>query len=176
MRSKKEKILLVLYTVFAKNLPQSRHFPLARKFRLLFGKLIMKDVGKQVNLEKGAMFNGEVSIGDYSGIGVDCEMNGPVLIGKYVNMGPEVVVYTQNHSSSRTDIPMQKQGYDDIRPVVIGNDVWIGRRVIILPGVQIGDGCIIGAGAVVVKDIPPYSVAVGNPAKIAKLRKGIKNV
>ena len=131
----------------------------------------MKRVGKHVNIEKGAIFNGEVVIGDYSGIGVNRELNGPVTIGKYVMMGSEVVVYTRNHSSSRTDIPMQNQGYDSVRPVIIGDDVWIGRRVIILPGVQIGEGCIIGAGAVVAKDIPPYSVVVGNPAKIIKNRK-----
>lgn len=134
----------------------------------------MSNVGKQVNIEKGATFNGKVSIGDYSGIGVDCEMNGPVTIGRYVNMGPEVVVYTQNHAFNRIDIPMQKQGYDNVRPVVIGDDVWIGRRVIILPGVKIGEGCVIGAGAIVAKDIPPYSVVVGNPAKIVKVRKEIK--
>ena len=174
MKIKNEKILLVVYTIFAKNLPQSRHFPLAKKLRVFFGKLIMGYIGSQVNIEKGASFNRQVSIGDYSGIGVNCELNGPVTIGKYVNMGPEVIVYTQNHSSKRTDIPMQKQGYDDIRPVVIGDDVWLGRRVIILPGVKIGEGCVIGAGAVVAKDIPPYSVVVGNPARIVKLRKDVK--
>ena len=56
-------------------------------------------------------------------------------------------------------------------PVKIGDDVWIGRRVIILPGVTIGDGCIIGAGAVITKDIPPYSVVVGVPAKVVRRRK-----
>lgn len=52
----------------------------------------------------------------------------------------------------------------------IGNDVWIGRRAIIMPGVSIGDGCIIGAGAVVTKDVPPFSVAGGVPAKVIKSR------
>lgn len=50
-------------------------------------------------------------------------------------------------------------------------EIWIGRRVIILPGVKIGDGCVIGAGAVVSKDTPPYSVVVGNPARVVKFRK-----
>jgi maltose O-acetyltransferase len=86
-------------------------------------------------------------------------------------MGPEVVIYTQNHSSKRTDITMQEQGFDNAKPVIIGNDVWIGRRVIILPGVIIGKGSVIGAGAVVSKNIPAYSVAVGNPAKVVKNRK-----
>ena len=53
---------------------------------------------------------------------------------------------------------------------VIGNDVWIGQNVTIMPGVNVGDGCIIGANAVVAKDIPPYSIAVGNPARVVKRR------
>ena len=57
-----------------------------------------------------------------------------------------------------------------VKPIVIEDDVWIGRRVIILPGVTIGRGSVIGAGAVVAKDIPPYSVAVGNPCKVVRNR------
>ena len=53
---------------------------------------------------------------------------------------------------------------------VIGNDVWIGQNVTIMPGVKVGDGCIIGTNAVVAKDIPPYSIAVGNPARVIKRR------
>lgn len=174
MKSIKEKILLVLYILLGKNLPISRHFLPAKKIRVFFAKLIMESVGKGVNIEKGAIFNSQVSVGDYSGIGVNCEINGPVKIGNYVMMGPEVVIYTRNHTTSRTDIPMQKQGFDDVKPVIIGDDVWIGRRAIILPGVKIGEGCIIGAGAVVTKDTPPYSVVVGNPARVVKIRKGVE--
>lgn len=66
---------------------------------------------------------------------------------------------------------MGKQGgSDEVRPVTVGNDVWIGRRAIIMPGVKIGNGCIIGAAAVVTKDIPDYSIAVGVPAKPVKSR------
>ena len=59
----------------------------------------------------------------------------------------------------------------DFKPVHIGNDVWLGSRVTILPGVNIGNGCIIGASAVVTKDVPDYAVVGGNPAKILKYRK-----
>jgi maltose O-acetyltransferase len=93
-----------------------------------------------------------------------------VIIGDNVMMGPEVVFYTTRHNNSRTDIPMNMQGIETGIPIVIGNDVWIGRRAIILPGVTIGDGCIIGAGAVVTKSFPPYSVIGGVPAKIVKNR------
>lgn len=65
---------------------------------------------------------------------------------------------------------MRKQGMTEIRPVHIEDDVWIGARVCILPGVTIGKGSVIGACAVVSKSIPPYSVAVGNPAKVVKTR------
>ena len=86
-------------------------------------------------------------------------------------MGPYVKMYVQNHNFSRTDIPMNQQGNSPVRPIVIGDDVWIGANVIILPGVSIGTGCVIGAGSVVTKSLPEYSVVAGNPAKIIKNRK-----
>ncbi|ASM48732.1 chloramphenicol O-acetyltransferase [Pseudoalteromonas espejiana DSM 9414] len=85
-------------------------------------------------------------------------------------MGPEVVVYTRNHAIDRVDIPMCQQGFKEIAPVYIEDDVWIGRRVIILPGVSIGKGCVLGAGSVIAKDIPPYSIVVGNPGKVIRNR------
>ena len=85
-------------------------------------------------------------------------------------MGPEVLIYTQNHCTSNPDVPMRTQGMTQIMPVIIEDDVWIGARVCILPGVVIGKGSVIGACAVVSKSIPPYSVAVGNPAKVVKIR------
>lgn len=80
-------------------------------------------------------------------------------------MGTDVIIITRNHRFDRTDIPMMEQGFEEERPVYIGNDVWIGDRVLILPGVHIGDGSIIAAGAVVTKDVPPYSIVAGVPAR-----------
>lgn len=122
------------------------------------------------NIEKAASFNKQLKIGDKSGIGYKCECSGPITIGNNVMMGPEVVIYTRNHKRDSIDIPMCEQGFDDFKPVTIGDDVWLGRRVMIMPGVTIGNHCIIGAGAVVAKDIPDYAVVVGNPAKIVKYR------
>ena len=93
-----------------------------------------------------------------------------LLLGNNVMMGPEVVIYTSGHKHDRIDIPMMEQGSSETQPVIIGNDVWIGRRAIIMPGVTIGDGVIVGAGAVVTKNIEPYMVAVGVPAKAIKSR------
>ena len=117
------------------------------------------------------MFGPETKIGNNSGIGINCEVYGPVEIGENVMMGPEVVIYTSGHNYSRTDIPIMQQGSTDKKAVKIGNDVWIGRRAIIMPGVSVGDGCVIGAGAVVTHDVPAFTVVGGVPAKVIKERR-----
>jgi len=132
---------------------------------------LFDSVGKNINVEKGANFGTGrgISIGDNSGLGVYCNVRGPLEIGKDVMMGPNVRIITHSHNYSRTDIPMRKQG-GAIYGVKIGDDVWIGANVIILPGVSIGNGVIIGAGAVVTRDIPDYSIIGGVPAKVIKSR------
>jgi maltose O-acetyltransferase len=85
-------------------------------------------------------------------------------------MGPHVTINGANHNFERTDIPMRKQGVKKYPPVVIEDDVWIGSHVIIMPGLIIKKGTIIGAGAIVTKDFPAYSVIGGNPAKLIKSR------
>ena len=86
-------------------------------------------------------------------------------------MGPECKIYTINHRFNDIDKPMRLQGFQEERPVFIGDDVWIGGKVIILPGVHIGNHCIIGAGSVVTKDVPEWEIVAGNPARIKKYRK-----
>lgn len=129
--------------------------------------------GKNINVEKKADFGkGDgIIIGDNSGLGVNCSVRGPLEIGSNVMMGPEVRIMTSKHSTSRTDIPMNQQGHLPKQKVIIGDDVWIGARVIILPGLSIGSGSIIGAGAVVTKDVPEYAIVAGVPAKVIKFRK-----
>ncbi|WP_319586143.1 DapH/DapD/GlmU-related protein [uncultured Desulfobulbus sp.] len=143
---------------------------LSKRIRVFFASRFLAKCGKNVNIETRSIFGFQVEIGDYSGIGVRAKLIGPVIIGKYVNMGPDVLIHTRNHKTDDPTIIMQKQGFDVVKPVTIEDDVWIGERVIILPGVTIGQGSVIGAGAVVAKSIPPYSVAVGNPARVVKSR------
>lgn len=170
MWTKKKKLYYVLYLITAAWFPSSSHSELSRKWRCFWAKRIAKEFGSGVNVERYAKFSPELSIGDNSGIGINACINGPVRIGRDVMMGQDVIVYTTRHNDDRTDIPMKKQGMKEVSPVIIGDDVWIGGRVIILPGVTIGKGSIIGAGAVVSRDIPEYSVAAGVPARVVRTR------
>ena len=112
----------------------------------------------------------QVTLGKRSGIGEDSIISGKVTIGDNVMIGPELMCYTTNHQIKRTDIPMIDQGFSEMYPIIIGDDVWIGSRVIILGG-KIGNGAVIGAGAVVTHDIPSNAVVGGNPAKVIKMRE-----
>ncbi len=94
------------------------------------------------------------------------------MIGNNVMMAPDVVILTQNHKFDRRDIPMIEQGFKDEQPVAICDDVWIGVRVIILPGVTVGKGTILASGAIVTKDVPEYAIVCSNPARVIKERQG----
>ena len=142
-----------------------------KKIRAFFAKLFCGSVGADVNIQKKARFSHNCTIGDYSEIGEGSRLYGEVHVGKYVMMGPQCWIYTQNHEFNKLDRPMALQGPQVAKPVFICDDVWIGGRVTILPGVTIGEGSIIGAGAVVTKDVPPYSIVGGNPAKVIRMRK-----
>lgn len=113
----------------------------------------------------------DIEVGDFSSLGDRCIIQSGCVIGNDVMMGPDVKIYTKGHEFSDLKMPMRLQG-NYYFPVVIGNDVWIGANAIILPGVSVGDHAIIGAGAIVTKDVPDFAVVGGNPAKILKFRKG----
>ena len=118
-------------------------------------------------------YSENISIGDnvWIGKGADFDGAGGITIGNGVIFAPNVVIYSRTHNFN--SLELKALPFDNIMlisPVVIKDYVWIGRMVIILPGVTIGKGAIIGAGAVISKDVPDYAVVVGNPAKIVKYR------
>lgn len=170
----KRKIVLAIYYLLLRHLPRTDFFNIkwVRKLRSNVGYCLFDHYGGG-NIEKGAYFGDGRGLwmGKASGLGVNCHIQRPCQIGDYVMMGSDVVIFTMNHRADRTDIHMGAQGMTEKRKVTIGNDGWIGQRVMIMPGVTIGDGCIIAAGAVVTKGIPPYSIAGGVPARVLKSRK-----
>jgi maltose O-acetyltransferase len=93
---------------------------------------------------------------------LDCA---PIEIGDDLQMAPAVQLYTAYHPLDRAT---RVAGWEAAKPIRIGNAVWIGGGVIVLPGVTIGDGCVVGAGSVVTRDLPPGTLAVGNPARIVR--------
>ena len=88
-----------------------------------------------------------------------------ITVGDNVFIGPSCGFYTANHP---LDYQTRNQGIEQALPILIGNNVWLGGNVIVLPGVEIGDGCVIGAGSVVTKDIEANSIATGVPCKVIK--------
>lgn len=169
-------IAKIIYDLFAKHLPESnsRYNFGQRSIRAWCTKLIVDYSGKNINVEKGASFPRKLSIGHNSGIGICARIHGECIIGNDVMMGPNCTIYTRNHQFCNLEIPMNRQGFTNERKVVIGNDVWIGGNVIILPGVYIGDHSIIGAGSVVTKNVEEWTIVAGNPAEVIKYRKDLK--
>lgn len=142
--------------------------------RGVFYKLFLKKAGRNLLIQHDFLFRNlkYISLGDYVYIGHHVEIIASekgVNIGNHVMISPYVVMISQNHGVERSGVTMdiQKQ---TTKKIEIGDDVWIGTHAIILPGVTINKGAIIGAGAVVTKDVKPYSIVGGVPAKFIKFR------
>ena len=166
------RICRVIYFGFANKLPSSagKNGERYRKIRYFFGSRFVANCGREVNFEKNSHFNPELEIGDRSGVGTNTDLSGHIIIGNDVMMGPNVTMRTYSHAHDRLDIPMNQQGFEPEKVMHIGDDVWIGANVTILPGVNVGSHCILGAGAVVTKDVPDYAIVGGCPAKIIRMR------
>lgn len=116
---------------------------------------------------------GDVTIGDYTRIGIHCTVIGPVCIGSHVNLAQGITVTALNHNFEDLTQRIDQQGIST-KAVVIGDDVWIGANSVILPGVTIGRHAVVAAGAVVTKDVPDNCVVAGVPARVIKqLKAGI---
>ena len=132
-------------------------------------------IGKYAIIRPSNIYGGAIGagliVGDNSNIGpgayIGC--SGLITIGKNVMMSPGVSIYAENHNFSDTTLPMKDQGVT-VEFVNIEDDCWLASNCIILAGVTIGKGSVIAAGAVVTKDVPPYSVVAGSPAVVIKSR------
>ena len=160
---------MVMRCLFA--LPRYRFL---NRFKSLFLRLNGAVVGKRVVFYPGLWIapGRNLVIGDDVDLawGVLIESAGGVTIGDRTLIGFGTKIFSRNHIVPPGHGLIFSSGHVN-KPVTIGNDVWLGANVIVLPGRTIGDGAVVGAGSVVTKDVPPYAVVVGNPAKILTLRE-----
>lgn len=163
----------ILYDICASHLPRS-HWPvvgrMACKLRWRCVRGFAANCGNDVLIENSVSLDSGVSIGNHVEINENCFLAN-IVIGDYCIIAPQCYVVNRNHGFNDPDVPVRKQGYQSEAPPILGRDVWVGVRVILLPGVIVGNGAIIAAGAVVNRDIPPYAIAAGVPAKVVGWRK-----
>tara|TARA_B110001450_G_C17637054_1_gene487630 strand:- start:490 stop:1143 length:654 start_codon:yes stop_codon:yes gene_type:complete len=166
-----KKIILRVYWTY-KNFKNNSHV-------YNYNLSIKTKIGKKVRVDKGTEIH-KLELGDYSSI------SGPsyiedAIIGKYCSIARNTVIAPSSHNyewvSTSHLLTLKDFGFinEDILssqadPVIIGNDVWIGINAIVLRGIKIGDGAVVAAGAVVTKDVAPYSIVGGVPAKHIKFR------
>lgn len=161
-----------LYHVIASWLPHyqlGRTWVIPKKLRAVAARLYFQHCGKDVDVGRFVKLSSTISLGDRSSIGDFSYLQGNILIGNDVMMAPRCALIADNHRFEDTTRPMNTQGTEHDK-IVIGNDVWLGYGVTILPGVSVGDGAICAAGAVVTKDVEPFTIVGGNPAKVIKKR------
>ncbi|HAO93314.1 MAG: hypothetical protein A2X93_07225 [Deltaproteobacteria bacterium GWC2_56_8] len=171
----KRLLFYIIYYFFAIKLSYGDRWGvfgrLSHEFRTFVCRRIFKKTGKIFGVGKNADFGfgGHlITMGECANIGNHAWIrgNGELILGDHIMMGEYVMIYTQDHKISG-------KGYDGsvVRPVKIGNHVWIGGRVTILKGVTIGDNAVVGAGSVVTKDVPKDAIVAGNPAKVIRMRE-----
>lgn len=162
---------LVVYYSVLMHLPSRSFGPFGVRLREIAARRIFRSCGKNINIASEVRFGrgNRLSIGDRSGIGergyIVC-MN-DVTIGSDVMIGPEVMILTGGHDYSDPALTLIDQRTVSA-PVVINDDVWIGARALILPGVTVGTRAVIAAGSVVTRDVPSGTIVAGNPARTIK--------
>jgi acetyltransferase-like isoleucine patch superfamily enzyme len=147
----------IIYRSVRMDTPPYRHFSLGRKSVIESFSCINNAVG-------------DVLIGDFTRIGLHNTIIGPVTIGNHVNLAKGVTITALNHNFEDITLRIDQQGVST-NTVTISDDVWIGTNSVVLPGVTIGTHSVVAAGAVVTKDVPPYTIVAGGPAKVIKTIK-----
>ena len=156
------------------------------EIKLFFMKIILRKKGVIIHnncVVGGVEFRGKatiepycrlvgdttISIGDNFYMNAGCHILGDITIGDDVMIGPKTVIWGRDHGIEKNKLIKEQPHYK--KPIVIGNDVWIGANVTILKGVTKNKGAVVGAGSVITKDIPEFAIVVGNPAKVLKYRE-----
>lgn len=130
----------------------------------------LKNISKNCLVSKNCHVSRDFEAGEYSYVGPNCIIYPRVKIGNYTILANEVQIIGSDHVFDNPDLPIYFSGREKLKETVIGNDCWIGARSTIMTGVRIGDGSIVAAASVVTRDVPPYSIVAGVPAKIIRKR------
>lgn len=125
----------------------------------------LKDVHPTFYIAGKALIAPDLKADAYSFINAGCRVGPGVSLGKYTMLGPEVAIIGGDHRWDQPGTPTIFSGRPELKPTVIEDDAWLGFRATVIAGVRIGRGAIIAAGAVVTKDVPPYEIHGGVPAK-----------
>lgn len=164
----KRILFWTLYRGFASRLPNRPR--IFRRVRSFFASGYCVDVSRKANINRNVRLSPDVTIAPHGGVGANSELSGEVHIGAHVTMGPGCVFITGDHP-----VPGDYGNFRDHTPthraISIEEDAFIGARVLLLPGVTVGRGAVVGAGAVVAKNVAAGAVVVGNPAKEIRRRK-----
>jgi maltose O-acetyltransferase len=167
------RIKIIIYYIFVKHIPNSRYCSFFNSFRVWYLQSVLRILKK----DRRNKFQENIYIGDASKIriGAGVQINEGVfiqgaIIGDYVMVAPNVTILSSKHNHKRLDIPMVFQGEEKDLIVTIEDDVWLGRNVLVMPGVTIKRGAIVAAGAVVTCDVPELSIVAGIPARVIKYR------
>lgn len=166
-------IYLFLYYLFFTKLPNSA-VPFGKYLNIVRVNLIkhILPVGNHCKIQKNVYFGSGKNIS----IGNNCQINDNVRldnvhIGDNVMIGRDTIFLGKTHIYKDCTKPMIEQGQKTLNSTIIENDIWIGARVIIMPSINIAEGCIIGAGSILTKDTVAFGVYGGNPARLIKKRK-----
>ena len=173
MRNIISKINLILYYSICSKLPNSS-FPLGQ----IYNKIRISTINNIIKIGKGCKIQRNVYFGNGKGveIGNHCQINDNVRldnikIGNNIMIARDCIFLGKMHEHNDINMPMNIQGAKISFPTILEDDIWIGARVIVMPGIKISKGCIIGAGAVLTKDTVEYGIYGGIPAKLIKFRK-----
>lgn len=125
-------------------------------------------------IQSGKYISKDLTTGKFGFVGKECHLGPKVILGDYVMLAPRVAIVGDDHIFEKAGSPIIFSGRPSLRETKIDSDAWIGFGVIIMSGVKVGRGAIVAAGSVVTRDVPPYQVYGGVPAKYLRDRFGSK--
>ena len=168
-------ICYICYYFFAYYLPENQWVggKLWNALRVFFARPLLRECGKDIHIDRHVNFGkGDLlTLKDHSGVGANSKLIGDITFERWSATSFNIFITAYGRKMDRTDIHILYQGKVPDDPVVLGEGTVLFANVTILPGVHTGEGCVIGAGAVVTRDVQDYCVVAGNPARVVKWRK-----